>query len=60
MAMTVKDLIKELQQHPSDMQVAVAAFDHGEDEIAGLVSGLHELKDGEMKDHYGPCLVISG
>ncbi len=58
MALTVKQLIKELKKWPQDYRVGVAAHDLGSDELDGHVQYIDELEEGFMKEDCGPTVVL--
>lgn len=58
MALTVKQLIKELKKCRGDLIVGMASHDNEAHEIQGLVNCLDELDDGKMKEAYGPMVVL--
>ena len=54
MAKTVKQIIKELQTYPSHYYVAVSDHDQSEDEVSGIVVGVHLFKPSENTDWPDP------
>jgi hypothetical protein len=58
MAMTVRQLIKELQKWPPNWTVATAFDDNSADEIQWFFNSASELEDGPRKDEHGPTVVL--
>jgi len=60
MSLTVAQLIRKLKKFPPNMKVGFACHDNGDDEMAGHVSYIDFLADGEQKQFYGPTVILRG
>lgn len=58
MALTVKQLIKELKKWPPNYSVATAFDDNEGNEIQWYIHSLIELEEGDEKTANGPAVVL--